>query len=575
MKIFQLNSFMGVLVIFLVLFLCVGTAQATDYYVSPTGSGDGLTLETPGDPSTLDASMVAGDTMYFLDGTYSNENIIITHSGSTGSPITLTAYTGATPTLSGPGTGICILTTELKYIDISGITIHNYQYGILLRDTATNYDISNFVITDCTRGGIVFEKYINSSLLVENINIHDFSMSRIGDGVDYQGAGIIHAQTATGGNCNNVNIYNFSIYDLKTHGVKFRNIDSLYIRNGTIENITTSQLDGINFAYKTNNSLIDDVYIDGVTWHGVGLQALSGQETNNVTIQNSEIINVSHNSIDVHTGNKNTKILNCSLHDQFLSSIGINYMHYGEGLYANNTTVYNLHDGAYMTEPNGTLANCTFYGIESYAVQIAEPNTVLSDCNYSCSAAYDVYTNTNATNFTVSKSIFADGKGFSVGSVDDYGVLQDTVTTSYPISVYAGSSLKLKYTNGRVYTFANTVNTTAITYTPSGSSAYLNATGTTKTNMITAYNYSALPTSETANVTPNSLSGSEKANFTAAGTNGVITDFSVWELQPTKYYSVKEDGVLKETVQANATGYITFNNSVWSTHTYTVELAPL
>ncbi len=83
---------------------------------------------------------------------------------------------------------------------------------------------------------------------------------------------------------------------------------------------------------------------------------------------------------------------------------------------------------------------------------------------------------------------------------------------------------------------------------------------------ITAYNMTARPASDYANITMNlfntSLSkGSILVNFTANATDTVI--FNVWSLVPGSSYLIKKDNSSFTMVQADTTGKIVFNNSIW------------
>src|SRR5262245_40877281 len=83
-------------------------AIALDIFVSPNGSGSG-TIDDPYS-SIQDAVDVAsaGDTIYLREGTYApSENIQITKSGSSGSPIAIRPYENELVTIDGenmPGT---------------------------------------------------------------------------------------------------------------------------------------------------------------------------------------------------------------------------------------------------------------------------------------------------------------------------------------------------------------------------------------------------------------------------------------------------------------------------------------
>ena len=82
--------------------------NATDYYVSATGDddADGLTPISPwlsiDKVNSVFSSIPAGSNIYFNRGDSFYGSIIISKSGTSGSPITLSAYgTGAKPIITG------------------------------------------------------------------------------------------------------------------------------------------------------------------------------------------------------------------------------------------------------------------------------------------------------------------------------------------------------------------------------------------------------------------------------------------------------------------------------------------
>src|SRR5260370_1104096 len=86
----------------MLLVLLAGTAQATDYYVSKSGSDSNSGTSTNLSFLTIQKSasvMNAGDTCYMLSGTY-RETVTPAHPGTSGSPITFAVYPGATPIVS-------------------------------------------------------------------------------------------------------------------------------------------------------------------------------------------------------------------------------------------------------------------------------------------------------------------------------------------------------------------------------------------------------------------------------------------------------------------------------------------
>jgi len=127
-------------VIFLV---WVSVAQATDYYVSPSGNAAWSScsnINTPCAPATAMANAVAGDTVYFRGGTYKlsydlvnhsdtfywyNGALNPAHSGTSGSPIVFMAYPGELPildvaTVSGNDNAKALGLNSNSYITFDG-----------------------------------------------------------------------------------------------------------------------------------------------------------------------------------------------------------------------------------------------------------------------------------------------------------------------------------------------------------------------------------------------------------------------------------------------------------------------
>lgn len=163
------------LIIFLVVMgLLVGSASAKNYYVDPSSSGNGLSVNTPCNPTTIDDIATAGDTIYFLDGVYSGIKVTIQNSGNYSNPIILKAYNG-TPTLDGlnkTGSGI-IITTD--YVVIDGLNIIRYNRGINVSNgnhiTILNNSITNNydgIYLSCSDGATIKNNTIKGNLLLED-----------------------------------------------------------------------------------------------------------------------------------------------------------------------------------------------------------------------------------------------------------------------------------------------------------------------------------------------------------------------------------------------------------------------
>lgn len=95
-----------------ILLLIALTAQAAEYYASPTGSASAagtvaapVTLTCILEGGCISVTPVAGDTIWTRGGTY-NKAFAVTRSGSEGNPITLRAFPGERPAIDCQGTSI-------------------------------------------------------------------------------------------------------------------------------------------------------------------------------------------------------------------------------------------------------------------------------------------------------------------------------------------------------------------------------------------------------------------------------------------------------------------------------------
>src|SRR5688572_25112942 len=99
--------------IFLLLFVSLAvTVEATNYYFSSTNGNDARSAAEASNPATpwkslsklnsIMATLNPGDNVYFQRGDYFEGAITITRSGTSGAPITFSAYgSGSNPVISG------------------------------------------------------------------------------------------------------------------------------------------------------------------------------------------------------------------------------------------------------------------------------------------------------------------------------------------------------------------------------------------------------------------------------------------------------------------------------------------
>lgn len=216
----------------------VRQSEAADYYVSPAGGGDCLL----GSPCKIEAGLSrlgAGDTLYLLDGTYSEtyatnsyvEPAIMNISkyfnfsspGTADAPITIKAYPGATPILEGDGTTAGIRIDGENYLVIEGLTLRNFWeagvrigYDVLTTNIVIrNNDFSNIRCND-NMGGVYVGK--GENILIENNKFHDNYYER--SGTINRGLGLIAFRGK------NITIKNNDFYNLN-QGIYYKHGEAI------------------------------------------------------------------------------------------------------------------------------------------------------------------------------------------------------------------------------------------------------------------------------------------------------------------------------------------------------------
>jgi len=486
--------------LFLILVLSFGCAQATDYYFSPDGTGDAYTLENPGDPSVGDALLQAGDTGYFKGGLYQDKTMAITHSGTIDNPITLTNYPGEYPVLNGSQrtttdyNGLDI--KSVKYINVSNLTFTNYNQGVYVRydASATNCALGihlyNITASHTGSSGICFNNFVQYSS-IRNCTVEDNGWNSLAiygtsenksDPVKYTHDVIVE-------NCTTLPPYGHSAIDL------YGGMENLTLKNNTIDG-------GIVFTHPTSGVTVDKLLrfsvLDGNIVKNSYAQGIY-VEANDSIFRNNHVYNCSDVAIRTFSYVDNLTLENNIVHDNVGSGIYIT----GQNVLCVGNTVY-----------NHTTGSTYDYRIQTGGGTIRNP-VLPSNSVYSHVKIYS-----GACDSIIE---FLGGRVFSTSGATSYGV--------------AGST----------YTVSNTAENAVL------------------------YSYSAIPAEGTVTVTPRAPVGSELLNFTAESTDGNAVTFTACNLTYGYQYRIKEDGVEKSTQLANETGCISWVNSEWSSHVYTVE----
>ena len=149
--------------------------QATDYYVSPTGSGSNYTLASPGKlTSTVIGKLQPGDNLYLRGGQYDFSNSLsINRSGNAGSMITIQPYADETPILDFRQTANKTNGVKVggSYLHIIGLTIRYAGYKGIWLEESQYCILENLDVYGCCNAGIQLRSGGNN--MVINCDSHD------------------------------------------------------------------------------------------------------------------------------------------------------------------------------------------------------------------------------------------------------------------------------------------------------------------------------------------------------------------------------------------------------------------
>lgn len=274
-------------------------------------------------------SFLAGDSVLFkMGGTWTNERLIFTSSGTVLNPITIGAYgSGTNPTFngtsntSGGGNGISVF--GKSNVIVQDFIIYNYAQGVATGGN-TNVTIQRMTIHDSYYSGVAFSWAGNTST-VKDSEIYNITYN----GIALDGSGANN----TGNTFSNLNIHN-NYSGIKVQfstGNSFTNISSY---NNSSSSVGISNIDG------SHNNTFTQILVYG---QSSGIEVV---DSNNVVINYS----ISRNN----------------------TSTGISFKGTSSGGKAQNSVLFSNGDGLYLAgtassiqATNVIAANNTNYGLNS------------------------------------------------------------------------------------------------------------------------------------------------------------------------------------------------------------------
>lgn len=442
-----------ILLMIAALLLCVGMASAADYYVSPTGDdANPGTLVAPWlDINYSTYQLVAGDTLWLLNGTWYNNESTFAASGNATHPIIVKRYNG-TPTMidtagfAGNNYAFYIVNDSVghpdyydySYITIDGIRIESYHYSIA---TASNYT----TIVNCSFYGADTVISVSS---VGNKITSDFTFENNTIGNSLTDAPSYHADVEIYGVAN-VTIANNTIEDSRQHAISLIECDPTAGTDILPSNVTIS---GNTFDNTTNSSVLAYLMVD------------ESNVLHNITVSDNIFTNQSSLDPAIYfvnpVGAQDSTFRDVIIHNNTISDglIGIRAINYRpvfitELTVTNNTvngTVYDCISFSRVNDSeisNNTLTSCGDAAVDSAAIYLAISSHNNVNYNEIDTQRIGIVCNEDAidnifTGNNVSSNIEEEWV-FTVDSINNT-VLNDTISYIYNVTVDATSELKFQ-----------------------------------------------------------------------------------------------------------------------------------
>jgi hypothetical protein len=121
-----------------------------DYYASPIGNGNGLSLSTPFKVSNFWSVAKPGDTLCLLDGKYTGSASMINPrsglSGTAASPITIQALNDGEATIDGQGINTPVALSGSDYFILEGFNAHSSINSVILIANGSDHNTVRRVV---------------------------------------------------------------------------------------------------------------------------------------------------------------------------------------------------------------------------------------------------------------------------------------------------------------------------------------------------------------------------------------------------------------------------------------------
>jgi hypothetical protein len=249
--------------------------------------------------------------------------------------------------------------------------------------------------------------------------------------------------------------------------INMRHCDGVTVSYGKFYN---QKADAVAFQRNVNNSVMEHLYINDTTWHGVAVHddTVGSWPLYNNTIRHNTIRHFVHNGIDLHSGAYNTQVYNNTVEYEDAFSQGIYFHNRGDNLTVWNNVVRGVSRGLYCEPTSGNFItnvkfiNNSIYDTTRYSGCYATGGTLenitFKDNLHINTGTENSYANLfirGADNVIIQNETFRDVGNPSQARIKlvavDNATVVDLTNTTTKIAVETSTSSEINFLGGNIF----------------------------------------------------------------------------------------------------------------------------
>jgi parallel beta-helix repeat protein len=277
--------------------------------------GSGAGNDTNSIQDAIDNFANSGDTVFVYKGTY-NENLVIDKT------INLTGEDKNETIVNGQAADAIYVTAN--WINITGFTVTNGNYGIWV-DSSSNNSIINNIVTSNSNDGIYLTSSPYNTISGNNISNNDYGLHiRVSSNHT-----IVNSNEVFNNSINGIYLSKLSYVQVNDNIITSNGGNGIFLFTAENSSISNNMISDNNYGiYLTSSSKNNIMNVNEIVDNNNGIHF--GLASNNTVSENNVYLNQNH-GIRLHSSSKNNTVLN--------NNISVNG---GNGIYLTLSSDYNL-----------------------------------------------------------------------------------------------------------------------------------------------------------------------------------------------------------------------------------------